>query len=98
MGFPVMLNFVQDRTSGQIYLGQRALGAALAGMFGLLFIAFVAIMLNGMYQYFQAVSGDILRGDQLEQLGRALKVPWLLGLAVMALCDFAAALVLLFIK
>ena len=67
--------------AGQIYLGQRTMGALLAGVFLVCLCASLAIFVIGYANYLNVtLSGNILEGNQLEQLGEVFHPRWLLGL------------------
>jgi len=67
--------------AGQIYLGQRMMGALLAGIFLACLGASLAIFVIGYANYLNVtLSGNILEGNQLEQLGEVFHPRWLLGL------------------
>ncbi len=67
--------------AGQIYLGQRMMGALLAGVFLVCLCASLAIFVIGYASYLNVtLSGNILEGNRLEQLGEVFHPRWLLGL------------------
>src|SRR5260370_42359428 len=66
--------------AGQIYLGQRMMGALLAGVFLVCLCASLAIFVIGYASYLNVtLSGNILEGNRLEQLGEVFHPRWLLG-------------------
>lgn len=84
--------------AGLFYLGRRKIGAILASAFlTCLFLALV-IFLAGYVRYFSlTLSGDILAGDRLEQIGRAFHPRWLVGLAIAGLAIHVTSMLLLWL-
>lgn len=84
---------------GLIYLGQRALGLALAIPFLVCFSAEIILFLISYARYINLSLGDdLLKGDKIEQIGNVFPRPWLGGLAlagailyVVSMICFAAA-------
>jgi hypothetical protein len=85
--------------AGQCYLGQKRLGGWLLVGFLLPFFAALAVFLLALDRYFALVaSGNILEGNQLESLGAAFHVPWLILLTALAVTDFLMSMILLWLR
>ena len=68
---------------GLFYLGQRALGLALAIPFLVCFGAEIILFLISYARYINLSLGDdILKGNKLEQIGNVFPRPWLVGFAL----------------
>ena len=79
--------------AGQIYLGQMTPGLGYAGGFLMAFTAMLTLFLRAYANYLQlSTSGDLLAGDNLEQLARSFPVRWLIGLLILAVVVYLAAL------
>ena len=91
--FAFTLNFVLPG-AGQIYLGQRVFGGAMALLFLTCFLATAVILFRGYAEYMSAVTGgDILQSDILEHLADVFHVRWLIGLLAGALVIFAISMI-----
>ena len=68
---------------GLFYLGQRALGLALAIPFLVCFGAEIILFLISYARYINLSLGDdILKDNKLEQIGNVFPRPWLVGFAL----------------
>ena len=84
---------------GLFYLGQRALGLALAIPFLVCFGAEIILFVISYARYINLSLGDdILKGNKLEQIGNVFPRPWLVGFAltgaiiyIVSMICFAAA-------
>jgi hypothetical protein len=86
--------------AGQIYLGQPIWGSVLAVGFLGCFATMLTLFLRAYLRYQEiATSGNILEGDNLEQLTRVFPTGWLIGLLVLSIAIyFAATLGLVFAR
>ena len=79
---------------GQFYLGQPVLGVVFAGGFLGCFVTALTIFLRAYQRYLDlSTNGDILAGDNLEQLGRAFPTGWLIALVIIAIIIYLTAAV-----
>jgi len=77
---------------GQFYLGQPVRGTVFAGGFLVCFVTALTIVLRAYQRYLDlSTNGDILAGDNLEQLGRAFPTGWLIALLILAIVIYLAA-------
>ena len=75
-------------------MSQHALGAAYAVSFLACFVSMVGIFIHGYGQMLRlATSGDILEGDNLDQLARAFPTHLLLALLILAVGILIASMV-----
>ena len=80
--------------AGQFYLGQRLFGMVLLVLFIGCFAGAVGIFLVGFGNYLTlALDGNILEGDRLEQIGKALHPRWLIGLAISGAAIYLASFI-----
>ena len=80
--------------SGQLYLGQTLLGIVFGVSFAGCFVAVLALFIHGYRHYLQLTTdGDILGGNNLEQLARDFPVVWFMVLLVLAILIHIASLV-----
>jgi hypothetical protein len=80
--------------AGQLYLGRRLRGAVFAVAFLGCFVTMAAIFLRGYGEYLRlSTGGDVLAGDNLEQLAGAFPTPLLLALLIVGIGIFTAAMV-----
>src|ERR1041385_4755461 len=85
--------------AGQFYLGQRWVGAFLAGAFLVCLVAAGVVFLLGYLEYFDiALSGKILEGDKLEHIANLFHPLWLLAFLGLALLIYLVSAVLLFVQ
>lgn len=88
----MMLNLFLPGT-GQLLLGQRLLGGVLIALFLGCFAGVLVIFLVDYTQYLkQAMEGDILHGNRLEQIGQVFQVRWLCGLLAVGVVVYLGAL------
>ena len=81
--------------SGQLYLGQRVLGAIYAVGFLACFAAALGVFLRAYHDYLQLSTSDDILGGDLEPLARVFH-PWLLvGLLVVAVAIWLASVLTL---
>lgn len=93
-----LLNILLPGT-GQYYLGQKRLGLGLLVGFLAPFLAALVLFFLALDRYFAVVtSGNILEGNQLENLGATLHPPWLIALTALAVTDFLMSMVLLWMR
>jgi len=72
--------------AGLFYLGRRTIGAMFAAAFLTCLGSALVIFLAGYARYFSlTMSGNLLEGDRLEQIGQAFHPRWLVGLAMAGL-------------
>lgn len=82
--------------AGQFYLGQRLYGVVLAVLFLGSFVALLGLVVTGFSQYFSLITGgDVLEGNNLERIGAAFHLPWLVGCLVVATVVFLLSMVTL---
>lgn len=80
--------------TGQLYLGQTALGLAYGVTFAGCCVAILVIFVRGYRQYIEITAGGgIFEGNNLEKLGPAFHVGWLIGLLVIGVLVHLASLV-----
>jgi Na+-transporting methylmalonyl-CoA/oxaloacetate decarboxylase gamma subunit len=89
-----MLNLVLPGT-GQLFLKQWATGGVLCAIFVLSFLSFLIFFGIGMHRYFTIATGEILKGNNLEQLGRAYNLTAIGFSVAMAFLDFLISVALL---
>jgi len=78
--------------AGQIYLGQLAAGSLYALTFLGCFVAMLLIFVRGYADYLRlTTSGDILEGNNLEQLTQAFPAGALVGLLIVAIVIYFAS-------
>jgi TM2 domain-containing membrane protein YozV len=93
----VLLNLFLPGT-GQLYLGRRVLGGVLAGAFLVCFVGMLGLFLIEYARYLNlAISGNILQGRRLEEIGKVFHRGWLLALLVAGLAIYLGALIHLFL-
>jgi hypothetical protein len=86
------LNFMVPGV-GQLYLGQTGLGVIYLTSFGSIFVTMFTLFLRAYAKYLElSTSGDILEGDNLEQLSHVFPARWLVGLTVVALIIYVASM------
>jgi hypothetical protein len=79
--------------TGQMYLGQTALGIAFCAGFSLCFLVILAIFFLGYRQYIQiATNGDIFDPDKIERIARAFHIGWLVVWLVIGVAIHVASL------
>src|SRR6266550_2855894 len=82
--------------AGLFYLGRRKMGAVLALIFLACLVAALAIFLTGYIHYLQvAMSGDLMKNGELEQLQDVFHQGWLLGLLCGGFAVYVASMVAL---
>ena len=70
---------------GLFYLGRRWLGSFVAVAFLACFVSMLTIFLRGYRDYLGVTTGgDILQGENLEQLTNVFHARWLIGLLIAA--------------
>jgi hypothetical protein len=81
--------------AGLFYLGQRKVGLALAMSFLTCFVTAMGMFLAGYARYIALVTSDqILEGDRIEQIGRAIPTGWLVGLAIVGTAIYLCSMIL----
>jgi hypothetical protein len=87
----MMLNLLLPG-AGQFYLGQTAWGGALAVGFIACFVTMLTLFLRAYTKYLElSTSGDLLTGDNIEQLARVFPTGWLLGLLGLSIVIYLAS-------
>ncbi|NQU11710.1 hypothetical protein HQ590_13025 [bacterium] len=80
--------------AGQLYLGQTILGTLLAAGFLGCFAVMLGLFLRGYKHYLDlSTGGQVLEGDNLEQLAQSFHVPWLVGLLIVAIGIYLTSVV-----
>jgi hypothetical protein len=81
--------------AGLFYLGQRTVGAVLAGAFLASFLATLTVFLVGYTRYLSIALGEnLLEGHNLEEAGAAFHQAWLLGLGGVGLVLYLISTIL----
>lgn len=75
--------------AGLFLLGHRRLGAGIAAVFLVAFLAVIGVFVAGYANYLKvALDPDVLRGDQLEHVGSGFHLPWILSLAALGVAVY----------
>ena len=81
--------------AGLFYLGQRAIGAALAGGFLVCFLAELGIFIVCYGRYLSlAMSDDLMKNDNLEQIAVVFPRAWLIAFAGVGLIIYLVSMAL----
>jgi len=82
--------------AGLFYLGRRKTGAVLALIFLACLVAALGIFLTGYIQYLRvAMSGDLMKNGELEQLQNVFHQRWLVGLGCGGMAVYVASMIAL---
>ena len=83
--------------AGLVYAGQGLAGYLLSSAFVACFVAAMAIFMFGYASYISlVVSDDLLKGNNLENIGGLFHLPWLIALLILALVLLVASMISLF--
>ena len=82
---------------GQMYLKQRLLGALLAVVFIGALVTALILFVKGYQQYFAMFTEDMRSAKRIDPNVDTYHVPWLIALSVIAIVDYMAGFVLLFL-